>query len=116
MLGAAKQRHAAYHVPDGVRRRSGPTDLQTQLATTRKFYDACMKPAARARARVEEANPGRAVGARRAGRGRGAWKALTPEMVAARLGTETRNLPRGALGSKLMRFKAMPFLSVRGGY
>lgn len=30
------------------------TDLETQLSTTRKFYDACMKPAAEAAARLAE--------------------------------------------------------------
>ena len=79
------------------------TDLQTQLATTRKFYDACMKPAAQARARVEEANhpdePSALGGLEEEER---AWKALTPEMVAARAWEQgnTQPLRAGALGSE----------------
>ena len=78
--------------------------MQTQLATTRKFYDACMKPAAQARARVEEANhpdePSALGGLEEEER---AWKALTtPEMVAARAWEQgnTQPLRAGALGSE----------------
>ena len=80
------------------------TDLQTQLATTRKFYDACMKPAAQARARVEEANhpdePSALGGLEEQER---AWKALTtPETVAARAWEQgnTQPLSAAALGSE----------------
>jgi hypothetical protein len=80
------------------------TDLQTQLATTRKFYDACMKPAAQARARVEEAeSPGRAIGARRAGRARARVEGIdhAGDGGGARLGTgkHAASLAR-ALGSE----------------
>ena len=80
------------------------TDLQTQLATTRKFYDACMKPAAQARARVEEAShpdePSALGGLEEQER---AWKAMTtPETVAARAWEQgnTQSLSAAALGSE----------------
>ena len=89
------------------------TDLQTQLATTRKFYDACMKPAAQARARVEEADhpdePSALGGLEEQER---AWKALTtPETVAARAWEqETRSFRAATLGSEAEDVsQAMPF-------
>ena len=97
------------------------TDLQTQLATTRKFYDACMKPAAQARARVEEADhpdePSALGGLEEQER---AWKALTtPETVAARAWRrrETRSLSaRPRWGAKPRSFRRRRlFLSVTGG-
>ena len=98
------------HVPDGVRRRSGHTDLQTQLATT-----ACVLR------RLHEAggagegegggggSPGRAIGARRAGRARArvegndhagdgaarAWEqGNTQPFRAATLGSEAEDVSR----------------------
>ena len=56
------------------------TDIQTQLDTTRKFYDSCMKPAADAAARANAVGASALGGLEEQER---AWKAMTsPEAVA----------------------------------
>ena len=56
------------------------TDIQTQLDTTRKFYDSCMKPAADAAARANAGGASALGGLEEQER---AWKAMTtPEAVA----------------------------------
>ena len=81
------------------------TDLETQLSTTRKFYDACMKPAAEAAARLAESRYPQdglpVLGSLKALQEQErVWMAkTTPEAVAAlRLGKAKHAASRGGAG------------------